>query len=299
MNNKLKQILQTRRYTAENIARQNLEKALLDKDFKNAFSEEKRLMIAKAKAKAFDQVFDDAKLVAQQKIVDEILAKNRLCREDLTPQYACKKCQDCGYVDNHLCACAKALNAELVMKQNNFSDLKTFGDCNFEIFDNPETKKFYEIMQKWANLDTPKKCVVVLCGNTGTGKTFLMECLASRLIEKNEFVLFKTSFDLVSDCLKFHTARDDDKASILDKFFDCDALFIDDLGSEPIYKNVSREYIYQILEKRTRLGKRTIISTNLDQLALKDIYGERCFSRIFNSQIGISYKFKNQDLRLK
>lgn len=292
-------ILFERRLTAENTAKKNLEFVLTLPDFKKHYEQEKKLMIEKAKAKVFNLPFDEKQLETEQQFVNDILSQNNMSRFDITPQYFCKKCADRGYVDNSLCDCAKEVLTKLIMQKNNFANLKTFAESKIETFADRNLPIFYQKMKQWANLDSPKNFFVLLSGGTGTGKTFLMECIASDLIKNGKYVIFKTAFDLINDCLKFHTSNKQENSDILNKYFECDALLIDDLGSEPIYKNVSAEYLYLILEKRNREQKQTIISTNLDLQTLKATYGERCFSRILNDNISISYKFVNNDLRLK
>ena len=41
-----------------------------------------------------------------------------------------------------------------------------------------------------------EKINVLICGGTGTGKTFLTQCVASKLMEQNKVVLFTTAFNL-------------------------------------------------------------------------------------------------------
>ena len=76
-------------------------------------------------------------------------------------------------------------------------------------------------------------------------------------------------------------------------------LIIDDLGSENILTNVTREYLYLILDSRARDNLKTIITTNLTPEQIQEIYDSRVFSRMFNKQIGIIVNMTGDDLRLK
>lgn len=298
MDKRVKEILFERRSGAELRADNFLRKAMADAEFKACYNAEKTTLIAQAKAKAFGETYDEKELMQKQQATNTALQKLGLTRADITPNYVCKKCNDTGVVNNQTCQCVQKLEAKLSMQADNLKRLKTFEDSDLSIFDDSEIPKLYALLQKWVQMPTPEKKFVVLAGATGTGKTFLLECLASACVKRGDFVVVKTAFELVSDCLKFHTTFDSSKPAILDKYFNCDALFIDDLGSEPIYKNVSLEYLYLILEKRAKDGKRTVISTNLNAGDIRDTYGERCFSRIFNKQISIPFFFKNKDLRI-
>ncbi|MBQ4535754.1 MAG: ATP-binding protein [Clostridia bacterium] len=299
MEKEVKQILYIRRINAETIAEKHMKTALESAEFRKAFAAEKNLIIAQARQKAYGETPDIAALNASKQATDTALKKLGLTRSDITPNYACKKCCDTGIVDNKVCDCVDAIAARISMQKNNLRSLKTFADADMSVFgESSDVPKLYDLLRDWASkTDSPKK-VVLLGGGAGAGKTFLMECVASAMFQAGAFVVVKSAFELVSDCLKFHTSFEANKQDLLAKYFDCDALFIDDLGSEPIYKNVSLEYLYLILERRLRAGKRTIITTNLDAGGIRDVYGERIFSRIFNKQLSIPYFFKNKDLRL-
>ena len=85
----------------------------------------------------------------------------------------------------------------------------------------------------------------------------------------------------------------------MSKYLDCDVLLLDDLGAERIEKNTTVPRLYQILNERELRGKSTIISTNLTPDEIMDVYGERIFSRLFNTHSAIALGFSGSDLRLK
>ena len=99
--------------------------------------------------------------------------------------------------------------------------------------------------------------------------------------------------------LNYHTTFDSQKNSILEPFLTCSCLIIDDLGTEPILKNVTKEYLYLIINERMVNDKSTIISTNLTPDQIIDRYGERIFSRLFNKTNCLKLEFTSSDLRLK
>ena len=75
-------------------------------------------------------------------------------------------------------------------------------------------------------------------------------------------------------------------------------LIVDDLGTEPIFKNVTKEYLYLLLSERSRLNKLTVISTNLGPQELMNRYNERIFSRLFNKRESLNYQINGKDIRL-
>ena len=112
-------------------------------------------------------------------------------------------------------------------------------------------------------------------------------------------MLYTTAFTMSQNLLKYHTTFDTSKESILSPYLECDVLIIDDLGSEPIFKNVSEEYLYLILNQRLFEQKPVIISTNLTLSEIQDRYGERIFSRLVSKNVSKLFKIENSDLRLK
>ena len=296
----VKQVLFARRAKAEMLADKNLKKAFQDEEFANSFRAEKAEILLQAKKKAFGEEIAPQNLKALQNKTNKALKILGLGRKDIEPQYKCKKCNDKGVVDNKTCECVNDITAKIIMQKNQLHKLKTFKDSNLAIFGkDSELPKLYNTMENWIAKQESDTKIVLLCGASGTGKTFLIECMASEMFKKGKFVVFCSAFELTQDFLNYHTNFNGQNKDILDKYFDCDALFIDDLGTEPIYKNVSVEYLYQILERRIRLGRRTIITTNFDTDKIRDTYGERCFSRLFDDLISFPYFFKDKDIRLK
>ena len=65
-----------------------------------------------------------------------------------------------------------------------------------------------------------------------------------------------------------------------DRYFDCDLLIIDDLGSE-VANQFTVSCIYDVINTRISKGAPMIISTNLHQDELRQRYWDRITSRIF------------------
>ena len=161
-------------------------------------------------------------------------------------------------------------------------------------------KKMFEKISHWCEtFGTSKYKNLLLTGTTGVGKTYLVESICNKLLSKNISVMFLTAFALNNLFLKFHTTFDSSKSSILEQVLGCDVLIIDDLGSEPKYKNVTEEYMYLVTNERLSKNQSTIITTNLGLEGVLSRYGERTFSRLCNKQNSIILKIENSDIRLK
>lgn len=124
-------------------------------------------------------------------------------------------------------------------------------------------------------------------GETGVGKSFLTHCIANELLKASHSVLYLTAFELIEAFEKhtFGNTGDNEDSLYEDTLFDsilnCDALIIDDLGTETV-NNFTVSQLFLCLNHRQQYRKSTIISTNLPVEAIQDIYSERIFSRIIS-----------------
>ena len=161
-------------------------------------------------------------------------------------------------------------------------------------------KKTYQNMEKWCDeFESSKIKNIGFFGGAGSGKTFLMECMADKLIKNGKFVFFTTSFKMILSLLEYHTTFDKSKDEILKQYLECDVLLIDDMGVEPIYNNVNENYLYLIVNQRMMENKPIIYNTNFSLDEFYDRYGERIFSRLINKRNSKVFNFTNSDLRIK
>ena len=76
-----------------------------------------------------------------------------------------------------------------------------------------------------------------------------------------------------------------------------DILVIDDLGTEPIYNNVTREYLLALISERLDKNKHFIITTNLTAEEMLSRYNERFISRLSDKNKTKFIPFNGKDLR--
>ena len=290
---------------AEFVARQYFDIAMQNEEYKKLYLEYKALTYDIAK-----QEYEKKSCSEQKKKLKELkinlelaLGKLGMTADDLKPQYNCKRCMDTGYIDGKECSCLKKRVSELILKDIGVTvnPQHTFENVDYSLFDKPENgKKMFEKISHWCEtFGTSKYKNLLLTGTTGVGKTYLVESICNKLLSKNISVMFLTAFALNNLFLKFHTTFDSSKSSILEQVLGCDVLIIDDLGSEPKYKNVTEEYMYLVTNERLSKNQSTIITTNLGLEGVLSRYGERTFSRLCNKQNSIILKIENSDIRLK
>ena len=139
----------------------------------------------------------------------------------------------------------------------------------------------------------------LIAGATGTGKSCLASAMARKaVLEKAKSALVLSAYEFNNTCLNSHLAPIDEKSAVLHNLVNCDFIVIDDLGTEPMLKNVTCEYMQLVLDERIRKGLTTIITTNLSELQLKERYGERIFSRLSDTKHSLMRRIPGKDLRL-
>ena len=241
------------------------------------------------------------KLIEERKIlnkkINEFLTLKGYKKGDFTPKYECPICRDSGKVGKEYCSCYKNALVNAIFENLEITPIPLE---NFSSYDcvNETSKEILPIMQEYCNkFPDTKTHNFLFSGGTGVGKTFLSKCVADKLLGLGFSVVFLNAFSLNSIFKEEHKLYGN-KESSLEILTDCDMLIIDDLGSEPIYKNVTLEYLLSVIFDRLDKNKHTIITTNLTVLELKERYGERLFSRLLDKSKSAFISFKGKDLRL-
>lgn len=249
-----------------------------------------RLTIENAKKEANGIKVDTQNVRKLENQLEELKKKYHL--ENVKMEYACPLCKDEGFIDGKMCKCLKREISNLLLKNSGFENLEDFSSS---IKTSGELKPYFEKMRDWCQSNF-KKNLIYLFGPTGVGKTHLIKCMAKALIERGKYIKIVTAFSMNQDFKDFSKKFDDE---LLNKYLDCEVLFIDDLGTEPLYKNVSLEYLYLILNERKMRKLPTVITSNLDLYDLNNRYEERIFSRIVDRQNSLTLCLNGQDKRLK
>ncbi len=235
------------------------------------------------------------KAEAEMKKLQKILG---ISDEMLSPRYFCKACDDTGNLpDGRKCKCFEKLSAEITL------DELGIGKKEFPSFEESckltenGLDKIYAKFRDFCNHFPSTSKNVIISGSVGTGKSHLSECVAGELTKKGFNVVFLSATQLNTIFLTYHTAPVYDKSFYLSLLSGCDLLVIDDLGTEPIYKNVTLEYLLTVLSERSAKNMPYIITTNLTQEQLLDRYGDRILSRLNDKKHGIRIEIGGKDLR--
>ena len=306
LNKKLQVEFAKKRMLAETKANKNKEKLKKFPAFLELSKLEANIVFELAKAKDLGGKTTELAKVLKETREEKLkfLKKLKLTPADLEPKYECDNCHDTGVFGNRVCHCFKRRrNAELVKACGiDASKLASFDKFDTKICADKKQaetlEKLKAFMEKWANAyPAVKKKNFVLSGKVGVGKTFITECLAKHMIEKDYSVCFVSAFDMNNMMLSYHTTFDASKESHLIPLVESDFLFIDDLGTEPLINNVTLNYLFLVLSERERFSKPVIITTNLEPADILDRYGERIYSRLTSKQTSQVFHLDGTDLR--
>ena len=228
------------------------------------------------------------------KLRAQLLKKYGMTEEDLSPKFCCKFCEDTGFVGAKTCVCLQTELRKLIVNQSNVANPNcTFGNSTETLPHNKAVYKKAEEICKTAQLQN-----VLLLGQNGTGKTFLLSACANLCADLGKSVLFLTAYNLNSLFLECHLSDFSTNKTILDNLLDTDALVIDDLGTEITYRSVTAEYLFALINERIARGKQTFVSTNLSLQDIREKYDERIFSRLVDQKITFVAKLEGNDKRI-
>ncbi|MBO5955153.1 MAG: ATP-binding protein [Clostridia bacterium] len=292
----IKQEFMLKRIRAEEKAEETLNKLKEDKEFKSLYEKYSATHLNYIKSKYEKENLELKKEVENLKQnLAVLMFKQGLTFQDLNPKYECSLCQDTGVYEGKICSCfLNELNKKISLMSSSQTNFKSFEDCNECIMDETD-KKTMKLLKDWCAL-YPKvnKININILGGAGRGKTFMLECVASDLIKNGNVVCFKTAFELNELARLYHMGKSYE-------FSDCinaDILIIDDLGTEPVLKNVTKEYFYNLINVRQIKKRPTFISSNLSQEDILARYDERIYSRLANKNLAINISLTSSDKRI-
>ncbi len=242
----------------------------------------------------------------------ELYRKYNIPAGFLEYEYECKKCSDTGYTaDGKRCKCFNKQIIDCLYKMSNMVHMierENFNSFDINVFSNdPYNGEVYTPKQNMYNiLETCEDFCnnfdrinvnLLFYGGTGLGKTFMCNCVAKALIDKEKTVLYQTAFNLfeILENHKFNRANETEENKMnYNMMFDCELLIIDDLGTE-FNNSFTNAELFNIINERLITDKKTIISTNLSLEQLAEAYSDRIMSRVFNNFAPL--KFYGKDLR--
>ncbi len=238
---------------------------------------------------------------------EEFYHTHNIPADYLDVRYNCPDCRDTGFIDARRCHCFtkkiirilyRKSGIETVLQSENFGTLDMdYYDQDIRVGSKPLSVYMHEKVafcrQFAADFDSAGGSLFFY-GPTGTGKTFLTNCITKELIDSCHSVLYFSCTDLIN---RFTYGRfTAEGESFQQDLLACDLLVIDDLGTETVNAFTETKIFYCINERLIR-SKSTLISTNLNMNQLKNIYSERIYSRIASGFTLI--RLDGEDIRIR
>lgn len=249
-----------------------------------------------------------ANLKEEIKALDEkyssLLKKYNISPNFKEPKWDCPHCLDTGKIlKNGIslpCGCSFKQRRQTLLKRSALPrklENANFQNLNLQLFSNePLPASSQRTIKENAELvfDAAKKFAytfekdknmrgLLIEGPVGSGKSYLLGCIANYLIDRDIEVRYLVYGDLIQKIKSsFQPNSETTTEKILNELLQVPVLLIDDLGTEHITEFTSST-LYQIIDRRYREELPFIVTSNFSPNELSQrmgLMGERIFQRI-------------------
>ena len=248
-----------------------------------------------------------AELEAQ---LTQALAHAGLPADALVPQPLCPTCEDAGFIgfpQQRDCVCVRHRAAELLTRWSGLGpDAGAFEHCDLSVFSDASDgkasprarmRRIFADAEAYADaFPNVAKPNVFMTGESGLGKTFVAQCVTRRVAARGIPAVMMHAGEL-SNVLRAHHLDLAGRADV-ETLLEVPLLVLDDLGSEPMYENITIPHLFTLLNQRKLQGRATIIITNLMPPEFGARYTERVLSRALDTRNTELLLFTGSDVRL-
>jgi len=275
-----------------------------------------RLTMAQAAQAAFAQGGDPAELLEQARRENLLLQQERAELEALYFEEGflddspiCDRCGGSGYVGSAMCECLRELCRQEQKKELTFLNVgrESFDQFRLEYYPDREDPKFgvnirtimektYQTCRRYAQNFSERSNNLLFSGDTGLGKTFLSACIARTVADNGYSVMYESAGHLFANLERAKFSGDEQARKESDRYFACDLLIVDDLGTE-MPGQFTTAALYGLINDRLLAGKPTIISTNLTIEEFERRYNRQIASRLRGSYVRVP--FVGEDIRVQ
>lgn len=232
-----------------------------------------------------------------------LLQQNGYPAHYLELTYDCPTCRDYGFVERHTCTCMEKLRVSMQnQQQEDLFQQQTFDRFNLSLFpeDNNQRKQM-AFLQKTAQQyakQFPKneKMNLLFLGNCGLGKSFLLNCIGSFVIQRG-FSVQKVTANQFQRMITQELIQQRDARS-MNRLMQAHLLIFDDLGSEPPIQETVAQHLYALIDERTVYNRPWVMASNLSVDELTARYGPRTLSRLLDKQRTYAAALQGCDVRL-
>ncbi len=204
--------------------------------------------------------------------------------------YECSLCGDSGFVDTKMCTCMRKKLVEAGFEASGMGNLlreQSFENFDLTYYQNDPAaaRRMEQILARMRiyaeTFEAGKSGNLVLFGGTGLGKTHLSSAVARGVIERGYDVFYVSAVSMLSDFERerFGNSAGGETGVDTSRYFHCDLLIIDDLGTE-VHNQFTTSVLYNIINTRLNTRHSTVINTNLTQDDFRKHYWDRITSRV-------------------
>ena len=252
-----------------------------------------------------------AKMDVLNRRISSLLKARGFPENYLDPVCRCPICKDDGYVGEPIrerCECFNQAFYRRMYKRMGLSESteQTFDTFDLTLFSDEKLpgkgysqRELMNAIQKTCRQyaenypDVPVKNLLLM-GQSGLGKTFLMHAMAKQLIRRGVNVLLISAYKFHEIARKAYMTGAGEE---LETLMAADVLMIDDMGAEPLMENITIVQWFNLINERQLAGRGTVISTNLMEDELRRRYTERIASRLMNNMQCRLIQFAGEDVR--
>lgn len=224
--------------------------------------------------------------------------ENGLPEDYLEAKPVCPVCRDRGVVDGELCSCMRKFLIDRRFPGSGLIPGQTFENFRHDLIEDKREARaldrIYSYCLSYAEAFPSNELPdLLICGEPGVGKTFLLNSIGERVLKKGWSVLRITANRLISDVLEAIKTRGSMPDLILPEL-----LILDDLGTEPMINNVTAETLLSVIAERQDGDRPTLIATNKSLDGLAEDYGSRICSRLITPHRVKVIKMTTPSIRL-
>lgn len=223
-------------------------------------------------------------------------------------KFRCDVCRDTGFVGDapsRFCDCFEARLRVLRYEDGTMAGLDEQCFARFDLNRFPEEngqraqmESIWRFCEEYADSFPETRFEnILLTGSGGLGKTFLLNCIYERVISRGCGAVRVTAFRMFEAMRRQHMGMNPEENDF-EQLLSVPLLLIDDLGSEPMMRNITVEYLFTLLNERMAARRHTVIATNLSPMQIRETYGERVASRMLDRGRCAAMKLEGKDLRI-
>lgn len=231
-----------------------------------------------------------------------------LSEDHIKLQFRCAICRDTGLVGDapaRFCDCFETRLKRLLFESDGEGERRqSFESFDIDIFPEEDGQRAQmravrraceDYADSFPGTRVPN---LLLMGNGGLGKSFLLNCIYERALSRGHAAVRISAFRMFEAMRRKHFANSAEDMEEFDRLLGSPLLLIDDLGSEPMLRNISVEYLFTLLSERRAAQRQCVIATNLSPTQLRETYGERVASRLLDKRGCAAIMLRGKDLRL-